>query len=38
MSNLNKHKCYELTKNEKGHELIEPTQEAKKAGTDPIIQ
>ena len=25
MSNLNKHKCYDLTKNKKGNALIEPT-------------
>ena len=39
MSNLNKHKCYELIKkNEKGNELIEQTQEAKKACTDAITE
>ena len=38
MSNLNKHKCYELLKNEKGNKLIEKTAEAKIACTDTIIE
>ena len=37
LSNLNKHKCYELFKNVKENELIEPTQEAKKSCTKKIL-
>lgn len=37
-SNLNKHKCYELLKNEKTNNLIEPTQDAKKACTDVMTE
>ena len=38
MSNLSKHKCYELIKNEKGNKLIKPAHEAKKACTDAITE
>ena len=30
MSNLNKHKCYELIKHAIGNKLLQPTKEAKK--------